>query len=470
MPDPFRSNFLLIPVSLLSLLSGGAITGLQVIWMRQAGFFSGDTADTAAWVVGGFFIAAAIGNKIGSFLTTWKLTPLLVYGCLEIAAGTLALSLTQALSTDLLPTRHPALFAIAYCALPSLASGAGTPFIIKAIASAKSKSQCSGASVIYGSNLVGAALGPLIVGIFAPIQYGYSATLTFTALALIGGGSVAICLQKISETAQERKSSRTETSKPFSPEVGLAKWVPAIALFSGVASLSVEVILIRILKIYMANSIYAVSVTFFAFIANLGLGAWIAAWINRNSNQAMTALAVALAWSGISLSSYPFLIGAYFAANPFDLSDVHPTEILRECAKIAVFLAPCLMALGMIFPLSWSLIKSSSSLSQNVGKLLFTNKLGSACGVILIPTLLIPQLGYPKSLATTGIAYCLIAVLVTGLYPASLKLRIILGTGLLASIATLFFVPRLGNLQEGDILIEGMTRSAGRKISNNRIL
>lgn len=163
--------------------------------------------------------------------------------------------------------------------------------------------------------------------------------------------------------------------------------------FSGMTSLTYEVLWARMLSQQFGVSIFGVVITVAAFMAGLGAGSWLGqARRSRLSplflfgllEAGVAVYAVCLPWFMASLQHGL----AHFAA---DLQLYAWYEVQGAVAFCTLFLPA--LALGMGFPL---ILKAATDITTPVGRLYGLNTLGACVGALL-PLVLLPAFGWAVS-------------------------------------------------------------------------
>jgi spermidine synthase len=425
--------------------SGFGTLALETLWIREITLRVGSTMVAASLVVGVFFLAAALGNLLGSALSTRVRRPLVAYGWFELSAAISALILFHLAKSSWL-SPQPELWlwgggigmAALFVGIPSFLSGASFSFLSQqAVPSSAQRVTVGG--VLYGANLIGATAGVLAGSVVLPWFWGMDGAFLFSGGVLIAGGLLALRLaakgqgefcrawpasgglpsfSKSGGPPQAETAALQEERAGDSSGKDSCLWALTLFFLCGALSLATQGLLISWAKQILQGSVYALSGVLASFIFGLGAGSWLAAWLRRRGWDLVKT------WAGFALASALLLfcipwMGRALAGGIPPLLGREPMEMMgRTLGWSVLFLAPLTICLGVIFPLSWEIWKtrgSSSGEGQALGRIVAANKVGAALGVGLGVFVLLPVFGLSGGTYFLGAAYALLAVALLGM-------------------------------------------------------
>jgi spermidine synthase len=216
----------------------------------------------------------------------------------------------------------------------------------------------------------------------------------------------------------ERRERRAETppTRPRAPLVRRIR-VPALLqwliLVSGAAALVYQSVWIRQLSLILGSTNYAVGTVLAAFMAGLGTGAF---FVGRRADLAARPLAL---YAALELG-----IGVVGLVSPFALAQgndvyasfyrrLHESPGMLTVARFAIGFAfvfvPAFLMGGTLPAATRHLVAEGRAIGPAVGRLYAVNTLGAACGVLLLPYVLLPALGLRNTLLVTALTNLAIA-------------------------------------------------------------
>ncbi|HEY3332706.1 MAG TPA: hypothetical protein VGK19_21925 [Capsulimonadaceae bacterium] len=388
------------------LVSGICALAYETIWIRIAALRIGGTVVSATLVIAAFFLCAALGNLIGGVLSRKghavrafglvELLCALTAAVLYIAEPSIASVVAARIGGEL--SAHVA-YVLLLAGMPALLAGASFPLAAQA-AVATLGTRTSRGGVLYGANLVGAALGIVGGGVLLPMVAGNRAALLVAAATEIIVGALLIV------KAKPAVASREESQLPKLERTVYSRFGVVIAISSGALSILLEVLVISYAHQIVQDSVFTVAATLFAFILCLGAGSLIAARLRRKGVAVELLMPWALLLSGVLVALYIPVLAALIGATV-----TPPGPGLWDYASglitfAVVALSPLLVCVGMVFPLAWELCETSlTSQGQALGRLSSMNKAASAVGAILGPFVLVPIYGLAGAMVHVAVAY-----------------------------------------------------------------
>jgi len=294
---------------------------------------------------------------------------------------------------------------------------------------------------IYGLETLGSTLGGLITGFVFLGQLGQLETVaagTFVMLMLAFVAWRFMPLPGVDEASVPDREAKKK--KPA------ADWRrPALMLtfMCGLAVIALQVIWVRMLKVYLTNTSYTFSLIASLVIAGLFAGSWYYK-SGRNKVAApgkrITLLYILLA----ALSVFGLIVLLNLPeAMLFPLHDVFNTHFTRlliiPVVVSIIVILPVAAVSGYAFPFAVDLYTQSyQNVGRNVGRIMLANALGSFVGPLIAAFLFIPLAGTGRSILLVAILLFLALVFTLRHLPESDRKnpRIMA----LVSIALLFLV------------------------------
>lgn len=386
----------------LFFVSGATSLIFEIVWLRGFAIVLGSTLYAMSCVLTAFTMGLAIGGALANrYVRRFAARPagffIASYGLLELLIGVSGMLLTIALfrgqeglleiiastTGSSLATTLPSHFTVSLLlmGIPTACMGATLPILCMGLY------RDADTSVLYSFNTFGAAAGSLIASFVLIYRYGCIQSAIFVA-----GLNAAICLAALvtsfyasHQSAQVMKSDAPaeDASAPGSANV----WSPTsflwLALFSGYAFFSYELLWNRFLSLILGNRVYVTSITLFLVLFCLGLGACLSR-ILRERVQPRTLLFACYAVAILSLLT---------AAQTHTIILLPPTSPAATWVFIGVLIAVPATAMGVVLPLLFTLPMSAVARGVHVARLYVANLIGSVLGSTLTGYVLIGLLG-----------------------------------------------------------------------------
>lgn len=439
--------------TMLYCLSGFCILALETLWMHEVSLWAGNTVVATTLVVAVFFLSAALGNWIGSYVVQQRRNSLDLYGCLEIAAAaTAALTFLAGRWVWAHLSAWPleqVTITLLLVGPPSLLSGFAFPILTEALVSSPQLRTIK-AGPLYGANLLGAALGVISGGVLLPWWLGLKISFGLVLFLQAVGGAFAWRIASLAKPeAFHEKKAVTNLQKPEAPGFGLA-----VLALSGLLSLAAQVLLIQWARQVLQGSVFVLTAVLAVFIGGLGLGALLAAALRRRGHDSLKLLTIFAGLGALLLFAVPPL-GRWLVGFPLSLGNHGPAGLLGEALGwCTLTLLPLTICLGAVFPLAWELAGSGQPHQGTVlGRMLALNKTAAGVGAAFSVFVLLPGLGLIGG--TNALAWSYAAISVAALLYSRRNLWLfeaaVIMTGLGIWLGTLYW-PALG-LTAGEKLI-----------------
>lgn len=382
--------------------SGCAALIYEVVWFQLLQLVIGSTAVSLAVLLGTYMGGMSLGSILLPRLIPIHRHPLRVYALIELGIGISGMAIlfgmplvvrfytANAGSPGFAGIIFRGLVCAACLLLPTLLMGATLPAIGRWIDT--TPQGISWLGFLYGGNIAGAVFGCLLASFYLLRIYDTAAA-TFFAVAL----NAAIALLSIRLAVRfphhslviEKKTTSIRTVSGSGP-------VYITIALSGFCALGAEVIWTRLLSLMLGATVYTFAIILAVFLAGLGIGSSVGAYLSRRKIRPRTALGLsqilltaAVAWTAFMLArSIPYWkISPWLSQGPWG----HFFFDLLRCI-VAVLPAACLW--GASFPLALAAVAApGQDGGRLVGRVYASNTVGAIFGAILFSLLIIPTLG-----------------------------------------------------------------------------
>ena len=358
---------------LVCFISGAASLFFEVLWTRAFSLILGSTTQAAALVFAAFLTGLALGAWLFGSLSARLKSPLRTYALLEvgIAFTAVATGLLLHYQADFIgaalgvgPTRYLLAFILVLLMVlpPTLLMGGTLPILLTVARTCDKRLSVVGK--LYGWNTFGAAAGTLICGFIA-----------IRLLGVTGAYYCAMTLNLVVAVLAYWLSLRSGDTQPEMPDTSSAasqtpllhhpteSYLFMIALGSGAAVLSLELVWARFASFFLGNRTYAFTTLMFAVLTLLAAGSWLSAWLYQRIQQSpqkdprrLFSLLLVSAAFAVALSGWG---GWWLIANQVDFESALPAAqqyvlVYRFIEAFALLALP-LVILGTLFPLTIAL-------------------------------------------------------------------------------------------------------------------
>lgn len=419
--------FIAIPYFCL-FLSGTASLVYELIWIRQLTLVFGGTLYAISAVLCAFMTGLALGAwGIVRFLRWQKeqgrgMHPILLYGILEGLIGLYGLGFPLGLKLleQIYPFAGSGMFShvveFLLSALlmlpPTLLMGATLPLIGSWCIGEKPQRIFSRMSLLYSLNTFGAVFGCLYTQLFAVEHFGIRATnfsaVAMNALVLIlcwvwQRETQARAIEDSPKPAHKGKDRKSREDGPV-PNRMLSVLLLFIFVYSGMVSLSSEILWTRVLVFPMGSTLYSFALILATFLFSIAVGSLIAEKLLGNSRWVLKFLLIELGIGIIAIGILPLLeqIPEWTAKADLLFYDLENTAgktlFVRSLFAFGLMFFPTL-GFGMLFPLANRIhLSLFSSITGTLGNSYAFNTLGAVLGTVLTPFVFIPLFGIRLSL------------------------------------------------------------------------
>ncbi len=404
---------------MLSLLSGAAALGHQLLWTRRLIDLLGAGAESSSRVFGVFFLGLALGSAAAFFLVRKIRSPWRWMAGAEVAIALLALPVyfLPAWSGLIWPAMGPDLLAgswggwvklgLSFALLlpPAFLMGWFLPLLAAAVLDGKKDLQRHGVR-LYGWNTLGGVAGlALTAAVFLPVLGAPGAFAAVIGLNLL---TAAGCVHLESQTGP----GKVVIPRPPAPaEVGsnpaARSGVYGLVFISGFGVLALEVAFLEMIMLVATLSFYAPAGILFCVILLLAAAAFAAGPLQRI--VAIPALVTAsLAAAAVAAGAAPLIFfGLSFHTGGLPPADYFSFFLIRLTLFTLLVCGPAFFLAGLVFPLltAWSGIREGDARGRGWGRLLAINGLGGLCGAEVAYRWLLPEWGLYGAVWFVGALY-----------------------------------------------------------------
>src|SRR3989441_4421884 len=384
-------------VLLIFVLSGAAGLVYEVVWARELVLVFGNTTQAVSAILTGFFAGMAFGSAAGGRLADRVRSPLRLYGLLEIAIALVALATPALFSAVRASYReaYPALesapvalalvrFSLSLVALApaTVLMGATLPTLSRHLARA-SHDVSEAFGRLYAANTVGAIVGAAASGFVLIELLGLNGALVVGAGCSLSAGAVALLLAR---GVPERTANVAPRKAGRERRVALV-----VAFVSGLTSLGYQVLWTRLLSSGTGNTTYVFTTILVLFLVGIAVGALLfSAGLGRGGRPTTWLGACQLAVGAIALLGTVLIGGGL-------------VDLSLEAAPLLTVL-PATLVMGLALPIASGLVaQRDESVGTDTGLLLGANTLGIVIGTFVVPFVLVPTIGSPRSAAVLAI-------------------------------------------------------------------
>lgn len=401
------------PALLLLLLgSGGAALIYELVWFHILRLVIGSSSISLAALLVSFMGGLGLGSAALPRIVPETWHPLRVYAGIELAIGAIGLILLVALPA----AQAVYLAAVGYglggvllrafvcviCLLPPTAlMGATLPALARW--SDTTRVGVARTGLFYAANTIGAVAGVLLASFYL-LRVFDTRTTTLVAVglnilvALVAFGLAARHPHRVARKVPERPVASAVPRAATASGVRAA--VLVVAALSGFASLGAEVVWTRQLSLLFGATVYNFSLILAIFLAGLGGGSLVGAWVVRRVEPAH----LALGWCQLALlAAVPggaYMIGHVIPAwqtGPSFLPSVYDAVAVRflvDMARCAAAVGPAAVLWGASFPLALAAANTGEAdAGRLVARVSVANTIAALAGAVLFSLWIIPTFG-----------------------------------------------------------------------------
>ncbi|OJH37399.1 fused MFS/spermidine synthase [Cystobacter ferrugineus] len=424
MSDVLKRTWLGLKVA--TVLSGAAALIAETLWIRSLSIMVGSTVEAASTIFAAFMVGLALGAWLAGRKADVLADPLRAYAWVEVAiaftAGAAGLLLFLGRDTLILGGDHQGgarvalifFFVLALVLLPTLLMGATFPLMVAA--SRRVGLEVRGVNILYALNTLGASLGTLLCGFVLLPLLGVRASVALGALFnLLAAG---VCLPALLLRGTPAPSPDAGPSTPaesdserFPLSQGL---LLAVSTTSGLVTLGAEVAWTRLSSYFLGNRAHAFGIFMACVLLSLSGGSWLAERLMRRFGRRLPELL-----GGVLVVSAALLVACaamteWWIHHQSEVEGALPASngvfFLARILQTLVLVAPMMLAMGCLFPLSLT----ASRLTQRrsglaAGQFYLVNTVGSVAGSLLAGFWLLPTVGVYRGIGYLVALACLVA-------------------------------------------------------------
>lgn len=404
-------------------LSGCSALLFETLWLRLSGLVFGNSVWSAALILSSFMAGLGLGNAIAASLKLWRRRPLHVYAALEIAVALFGCTIVFALphlGEWMRPVfqalwNHDGIlnglrFFLSFLILlvPTTAMGLTLPVLLDdRVLRRHDFAQAIG--LFYGANTLGAVAGALLGEAFFVQAVGLLGTSLVAGLLNCAAAAIAWLVaskDKIDNEIEPQLETRLKVDYAL-------PWRLLVVSFSaGGLLLGLELVWFRFLRLYVANSSTAFSIMLAVVLAGIGLGGFIAGALHRALARLNHFLPIILLLASIAtLLAYLFFPGRAMqkSAGAFYLDAWNEIGLLS-----LALMFPAAFLSGILFPSIAARVQAIVEDRMNsTGIATLFNTAGAAIGPLFAGFVLLPTIGFERSLLLCAAVYAVLALIVS---------------------------------------------------------
>ncbi len=411
-------------IYLIIFFAGFSFLIYEVSWNRYLSFILGTTVTASTIVLSAFMAGFGLGAMVlskyidkcynlGRFfaklLLGIGLMSFINFFILENSVSYLFGTFSNMFVADIV------FFSITFILLiiPAFFMGGIIPLVSKLVIS-ENKEISNNIGKIYAYETLGSTLGGLFAGFILLGTIGQKETI-FTAVAINVLLAVYLFVSKKFNTSVEVKEEKLSKKALQSNSDKSEKIAKISTLFFGFAILAMQIIWIRIFRVYFTNTSY----TFTLITSFIILGLFFGSRLYKKHGDKIKSNDLTML-KLIILTSFLLLLGLLMLINLpelflFPFGETVKNQYVRLIfvpilASLMIALPPALIS-GFAFPLAVKMNSNKiSKISNSVGQILTFNTIGSVLGPVIATFIMIPIFGVGKSLLIISLLLSGIAI------------------------------------------------------------
>lgn len=375
--------------------SGAAALIYQVIWQRVLSQEIGIDSAAVAIVVAVFMMGLGFGSLYGGRFTR-KYPHLLpvIYALMEVGIGVygwfandILRGGNQLAASILVPNLlFDFIINLGLLIVPVFIMGMSTPVIMDMLKrSLTHLGRLIG--VFYGANILGAATGALVCGLYMIEMFGLNQSVQFAAYINFGIAAVALLIAPFWYMARKEKLSAESSDTPL-PKIE-RRYIYA-ALCFGFSTLAAQMILFRIL-FYLYRPVPTLfPVILAAYLVMMALGELIIGYLCDKSKST----------TQLQRMSYSLLLGAmmsFLVVFTLPVTQMASNDFLSEIDRTWIYIIGAMVPIAFLagyLPLLLKIITQNlQDVAPNFGFILGISTLGNVLGVFITTVLLFGLIG-----------------------------------------------------------------------------
>jgi spermidine synthase len=401
-------------------LSGASALLFETLWLRLSGLAFGNSVWSAALILSSFMAGLGLGNAIAATLKLWRHRPLQVYAALEIAIAVFGCTIIFALpllGQWLRPIFHLLwdhdgilnglrfFLSFLILLLPTTAMGLTLPVLLgDPVLQRRDFAQTIG--IFYGANTLGAVAGALMGEAFLIAAVGLYGTSLIAGFFNCLAAAAAWFLYRGDKIDSEIAAERTTHLRL---DYQLPRKLLLVSFGTGFLLLSLEVVWFRFLRLYVASSATAFSIMLAVVLAGIGSGGLVAGAFHRRLARPNYFIPILLLLSAIAtLLAYWFFPGAALQER----TGAFYLDARSEIWLLSLALMfPAAFLSGLLFPSIAARVQERVGDRMNsTGITTMFNTAGAALGPLLAGFVLLPGIGFERSLLLCAAIYAILAL------------------------------------------------------------
>jgi spermidine synthase len=414
---------------LLFFVSGLSALLYEVLWLKDLGLLFGNTSYAASTTLAAFFAGLSAGGAFWGRRSARFKNPLLAYSALELGVALFAL-VYVVLSrgyTVAFPTAFSALqnhrdlllftrFVMAATLLfpPAFFMGGTLPVMSQYLVTREELLGRTG-TLLYAVNTMGAVFGAFLAGFYLPLALGYRASYLLAVSLNAGIALAAFALGRATPSYPRDIQPPPEPVDTHEPAPSAALLDPrlalGIALGSGLASLSLEVLWTQMFKQVTQNTVYSFSLVLVTFLLAMALGSLLAHYLCRRTRvNSFAVLSALLGASGVTVAMSPWLfyrltdgLQQIFLSSGWQ----HYNFSVFGIASLIILLPGIFV--GAVLPYLLKVSPVRHGAGKTIGTIVSVNTVGSIAGSVGAGFALIPYAGLWLSVKLVAGAYIVMA-------------------------------------------------------------
>ncbi len=409
-------------LSAAAFLSGASALALELLWGRELARAFGASQYAVAAVLAAFMLGLGLGSAAGGPLADRSRNPARLLAGLELGlvllgpATTVALLRLPEFTATLLPAANDAsqpgfwlpraALALLTLLLPTAIMGATFPATVRAAAE-NAEAIPGRIAALYGWNTLGGVAGAIGAGFLVLPHRGIPGVAIGATVANLTAGALAWRAGRFPATTPDTRTSRA------TPSVSPGTLLLGAAALSGALVLGAEAVWNRALEVTLANSTWTFTLLLALFLAGLGAGGRASGPLLRRHDTlrlfaALETIAALLLTVGAALLPVlPHLVRVVRPAAGWG------RVLAAPLAVGGTILLPLAVVLGAAWPaLLAAAAPRLDDAGRRIGRMGLANALGAAAGPMVATWLLLPALGFGRTVLVLALSHGALAALV----------------------------------------------------------
>ncbi len=293
--------------------------------------------------------------------------------------------------------------------LPAFLMGGILPVVSKIIIYSNNKLS-SQMGKLYASETIGSAFGGFFTGFFLIGSFGQKSTIFVAIIINLLLATILLFSKRlyyipasdepVLEVISDKKNQSKQKKTTEKVNLSLLNKKTAIlaAFICGFVVVGMQVVWIRVFRIYMTNTSYTFSLIASMVILGLFIGSWLYTRRGEKIKEHSYALLKLILYIAFFLLFGFFILLKLPSLLFFPLGNLQEVHIIRiiiiPLISSLFIIIPVTLISGYIFPLACTIYTSDyKDISRNIGRILLSNTVGSVLGPLFAAYFLIPLMG-----------------------------------------------------------------------------